>query len=140
MRLAIGELRELAHGIYPAVLADEGLAAAVEALTENSPIPVTIGHLTEQRLPPPVETAGYFLITEASHLAAQAGAEGVTVDAEHADDRLIVTITGYVSAGRELEAGLSDVMDRVGALGGKLRVEDIADGTITVRAEIPCAS
>jgi signal transduction histidine kinase len=140
VRLAIGELRELAHGIYPAVLADEGLAAAVEALTENSPIPVTIGHLTEQRLPPPVETAGYFLITEASHLAAQAGAEGVTVDAEHADDRLIVTITGYVSAGRELEAGLSDVMDRVGALGGKLRVEDIADGTITVRAEIPCAS
>jgi signal transduction histidine kinase len=140
VRLAIGELRELAHGIYPAVLADEGLAAAVEALTENSPIPVTIGHLTEQRLPPPVEAAGYFLITEARDLAAQAGAKGVTVDAEHASDRLIVTITGYVSAVRELEAGLSDVMDRVGALGGQLRVEDIADGTITIRAEIPCAS
>src|SRR6266702_4272870 len=61
-RLAIDELRELAHGIYPAVLADEGLAAAVEALAEISLIPVMIGDLPQQRLPPPVEAAGYFLI------------------------------------------------------------------------------
>ena len=140
LQLAIGELRELAHGIYPAALAEEGLAAAVEALAETSPIPVTIGHLTQRRLPPPVEAAGYFLIAEASRLAAQAGAKGVTVDTKHAGDRLIITITGHGSSGHEQEAGLSDVADRVGALGGQLRVEQAADGTITVRAEIPCAS
>jgi signal transduction histidine kinase len=140
LRLAIGELRELAHGIYPAVLADEGLAAAVEALTENSSVPVTIGHLTQQRLPPPAEAAGYFLIAEATHLAARTGAKSVTVDTEQAGDRLVVKITTDGSSVHELEAGLSDVADRVGALGGKLRVEGIADGTITIRAEIPCAS
>jgi signal transduction histidine kinase len=140
LRLAIDELRELAHGIYPAVLADEGLAAALEAFTETSPVPVTLGHLTQQRLPPPAESAGYFLIAEASHLAAQAGAKGVTVDTEHAGDRLIVTITGHGSPGHEQEAGLRDVADRVGALGGQLHVEEAADGTITILAEIPCAS
>ena len=70
----------------------------------------------------------------------KAGATGVTVDTEQAGDLLIVRITTDGSSGNELEAGLSDVADRVGALGGKLRVEGIADGTITIRAEIPCAS
>jgi signal transduction histidine kinase len=140
LRLAIGELRELAHGIYPAVLADEGLAAAVEALTDNSPVPVTIGHLTQRRLPPPAEAAGYFLIAEATHLAAEACATGVTVDAEQAGGRLIVQITADCSSGPGLEAGLCDVADRVGALGGQLGVEDTAGGAISIRAEIPCAS
>jgi signal transduction histidine kinase len=139
LRLAIGELRELAHGIYPAVLAEEGLAAAVEALTEASPVPVTLGRPTQQRLPPPVEAAGYFLIAEATHLAAQAGATGVTMEAEQADDRLIVTIAADGASGRELAPGLSDVSDRVGAMGGQLRVEDTADGAVSIRAEIPCA-
>ena len=139
LRLAIGELRDLAHGIYPAVLADEGLAAAVEALTDNSTVPVTIGHLTQLRLPPPVEAAGYFLIAEAGHLAAQAGATGLTVDADHADGRLIVQITADGSSGPGVEAGLRDVADRVGALGGQLRVEDIAGSGISIRAEVPCA-
>jgi signal transduction histidine kinase len=139
LRLAIGELRELAHGIYPAVLADEGLAAAVEVLTETSPVPLTIGHLTQQRLPAPAEAAGYFLIAESTHLAAQAGATGVIVDNAHAGDRLIVQITADGSSGHELEAGLTDVADRVGALGGKLHFGHIAGGTSIIRAEIPCA-
>jgi hypothetical protein len=140
LRLAIGELRELAHGIYPAVLADEGLAAAVEALAERSPVPVTIGDLPKERFPGPAETAGYFLIAEASQLAALAGANGITVDIEHDGNRLVVKITEDRDAGpgKELEAGLSDVADRVGALGGKLRVENGADRPITIQAEIPC--
>jgi signal transduction histidine kinase len=140
LRLAIAELRELAHGIYPAVLADEGLAAAVEALAERSPVPVTIGDLPKERFPGPAETTGYFLIAEASQLAALAGANGITVDIEHDGNRLTVKITEDRDAGsgQELEAGLSDVADRVGALGGKLRVENVPDGPITVQAEIPC--
>lgn len=138
LQLAIGELRELAHGIYPAVLADEGLAATVEALTEASSVPVTIGQLTQQRLSPQAEAAGYFLIAEATHLTAQAGAKGVTGDTEHAGDRLIIAITGHGPSGHELAAGLCDAADRIGAVGGQLRVEDIAGDTITIRAEIPC--
>ena len=142
LRLAIDELRDLAHGIYPAVLADEGLAAAVEALAENSPIPVTVGHLPETRFPDPVEAAGYFLIAEASQLAALARANGITVDIEPEGNRLIMKITehGTARSGPDLETGLSDVADRVGALGGKLRVERIPGDATTMRVEIPCES
>ncbi len=142
LRLAIDELRELAHGIYPAVLADEGLAAAVEALAEISLIPVMIGDLPQQRLPPPVEAAGYFLIAEASRLiAGLAGAEVATVKAKHDSDRLVIQIISDAPAGsgHEVKAGLADVADRVGALGGKLRAENIPGNSITIRAEIPCA-
>ena len=140
LRLAIDELRELAHGIYPAVLADEGLAAAVEALAENSAIPVSIGDFAEQRFPDPVEAAGYFLIAEAGQLAALAGANGITVDIEQDGSRLIMKITEHGTArpGRDLEAGLCDVVDRVGGLGGNLRVEGIPGDATTIRAEIPC--
>jgi len=125
------------------VLADEGLAAAVEALAETSAIPVTVGHLPQERLPAPVEAAGYFLIAEASGLiATRPGAEGATVDARHEGDRLIIQITSDAAAqpGQDLETALLDVTDRVGALGGQLRAGQAPGGAITIRAEIPCGS
>src|SRR5215471_2003374 len=143
LRLAIDELRELAHGIYPAVLADEGLAAAVEALAETISIPITIADMPQGRLPAPMEAAGYFLVAEASGLiAALPGVEGATVEAEHAGDRLVIQITSDAAAqpGQDLETALIDVADRVGALGGRLRVGQAPGGTITIRAEIPCGS
>jgi signal transduction histidine kinase len=143
LRLAIDELRKLAHGIYPAVLADEGLAAAVEALAETSTIPITIGRLPQGRLPAPVEAAGYFLVAEASGLiAARPGAEGAAVEAEHEGNRLVIQITSDAAAqpGQDLETALLDVTDRVGALGGRLRAGQAPDGAITIRAEIPCGS
>src|SRR5262249_21243115 len=92
-RLANGEHCGVAHGSYTTVLADEGLAAAVEALAERSPIPVTIGDLPQERLPGPVEAAGYFLIAEATELiAAQPGAQGVTMDAKHLGNLLLINI------------------------------------------------
>jgi len=144
LRLAIDELRELAHGIYPAVLADEGLAAAVEALAERSPIPVTIGDLPQERLAAPVETAGYFLIAQAAELiAALAGARGVTIDAEHHGNLLIITLAedGTAKPGQELHARLPELADRVGALGGKLRIDDAPGASgLTITGEIPCGS
>ncbi len=143
LRLAIDELRKLAHGIYPAVLADEGLAAAVEALAEGSPTPLTIGDLPQERLPAPVEAAGYFLIAEACRLIrAQAGTEGATVEVKHCGDRLVIKVTVDAAAGpgQEPEARLADVADRVGALGGHLRVGPIAGGVTLMQAEIPCGS
>jgi signal transduction histidine kinase len=142
LRLAIDELRELAHGIYPAVLADEGLAAAVEALALTSSVPLTITGLPQKRLPAPVEAAGYFLITEANELIGNlAGTEGATVEAKQDSDELVIQITAGTAAdpGPQLRA-LSDVADRIGALGGQLRVAHLPAGTLTVEAEIPCGS
>jgi signal transduction histidine kinase len=143
LRLAIDELRELAHGIYPAVLADEGLAAAVEALAETSAIPITIGNLPPGRLPAQVEAAGYFFVAEASGLiAAQPGAEGATVQAKHEGDRLVISISSEAAAqpGQDLKTALTDIADRVGALGGQLHAGQTPAGFITMRAEIPCGS
>src|SRR5262249_25602015 len=90
LRLAVGRRRAFWDGISPAVLADEGLAAAVEALAERSPIPVTIGDLPQERLAAPAEAAGYFLIAQATELiAALSGAQGVTIDAKRHGDVLI---------------------------------------------------
>jgi len=143
LRLAIDELRDLAHGIYPAVLADEGLAAAVEALAERSPIPVTISGMPQERFPGPAESAGYFLIAEATDLiAAVAGAREAAVDIQHDGSTLAIQITGRAPAGpgQEMEAGLADAADRIGALGGHLRVHHAPGGVTTIRAEIPCES
>jgi signal transduction histidine kinase len=143
LRLAIDELRELAHGIYPAVLADEGLAAAVEALAERGPIPITIGDMPQQRFPGTAESAGYFLIAEAIGLiAALSGAGDAAVDVKHDGGRLAIQITGCAAArpSREVETGLADAADRVGALGGDLRVGPAPGGVVTIKAEIPCES
>jgi signal transduction histidine kinase len=143
LQLAIDELRTLAHGIYPAVLADEGLGAAVEVLAERSPVPMAIGDLPQERLPGPVEAAGYFLIAEtAGLLSGMAGAGGTTVNAMHNHDRLLIEITGEIPAGAvpELQTGLTGVADRAGALGGYLRVGHADSGDILIQAEFPCGS
>jgi signal transduction histidine kinase len=123
--LAIAELRELAHGIHPAVLTDEGLAAAVEALAED--VPLRVGDLPQERFSPAVETAAYLVVAE----TAKAGA--ASVRAERREGALVVD----VEAEAEPEE-LVDLEDRVGALDGCLDVEQDADGGVRIRAEIPC--
>jgi signal transduction histidine kinase len=122
---AVAELRELAHGIHPAVLSDEGLAAAVEALAEEAP--VRIAALPQERFSPAVETAAYLVVAE----AAKAGA--ARVSAERRDGTLVVD----VEAEAEPE-GLLDLEDRVGALDGRLGVERLTGDRVRIRAEIPC--
>ena len=108
-----------------------------------SSIPITIADMPEERLPAPVEAAGYFLIAEASgFIASQPAAEGATVETKHERDRLVIQITSdaAVQPGHDLETALLDVTDRVGALGGRLRAGQASAGAITIRAEIPCGS
>ena len=143
LRVAIDELRELAHGIYPAVLTDEGLSAATEALAERSSFPIVIAHMPEERFPNPVEAAAYFLIAEATgSIAALAGAGSTTVDVRHDGNRLVVEIVEerVSDPDGELEARVIDLADRIGALEGHLRVEHVPARAITIRAEIPCGS
>jgi signal transduction histidine kinase len=131
LRQAIRELRELAHGIFPAVLADEGLAAAVEALAEDGAVPIRIGGLPEERLPAPVESTAYTVVAEAVRTATSA----VAVTADRSRGRLAVDVETTTLDGLDL-VGLQD---RVGALDGRL---DIVrhDGRVTLRAELPCGS
>jgi signal transduction histidine kinase len=130
LRHAVSELRELAHGIFPAVLADEGLAAAIEALAEEARVPVRIGNLPSGRFEPAVESAAYAVVAEAARCA-----DGcVDVRGEQRNGLLLV----------EVEAGdfgeSTDLHDRVGALDGRLSVTPGSNGRVVLRVELPCGS
>jgi signal transduction histidine kinase len=131
--IALGELREVARGIFPAVLADEGLAAAIEALAEDATVPIRITALPERRLEPVVETAAYFVVSE---MVRRSRANTVTVGAVHDNGHLVVQIEGD-GDGPEVLVGLED---RVGALDGRLEVQHLAGERVRIRAEIPCES
>jgi signal transduction histidine kinase len=143
LRGAIDELREVAHGIYPAVLSSDGLGAAVDALRERASIPIRVTSLPDDRLPGSVESAAYFLIAEMTGpVAVHAGATKAAVDARRVGDSLMITVRadGAQRADSELEGTFIDLEDRIGALGGQLHVEHDEPSRLTVRAEIPCAS
>jgi signal transduction histidine kinase len=127
LRRAVAELRELAHGIHPAVLSDEGLAAALESLAEGAPAPLHIAAVPDERFPPAVETAAYLVVAE----AAKAGA--ARVSATRRDGALVVDVDTEAEPD-----GLVDLEDRIGALDGRLAVEQAPGGRVRIRAEIPC--
>jgi signal transduction histidine kinase len=129
LRTAHKELRELAHGIFPAVLAEEGLAAAVEALAEGAPIPLEIIALPEERFDPPAEAAAYFVVSETVR---ESAASALKVRAVQHDGRLVIEVE---SEGPPEQ--IVDLEDRVGALDGTLEVVREPSGQVTMRAEIP---
>jgi signal transduction histidine kinase len=126
------ELRDLAHGIYPAVLAEAGLVPALATLADTAPLPVQILQTEHDRYPEPVEAAAYFAVAEALTDAARRGAGQAAVSVAHEGGRLVVTVedNGPGDASPMVAAA-----DRVGALGGSL-----STGPALCRAEIPCAS
>jgi signal transduction histidine kinase len=128
---ALVELRELAHGIYPAILAEAGLAPALATLADEAPLPVELGELPADRYAPAVETAGYLAIADAVDDAARRYATFIFVEVARAADRLVVTAH---DDGAARASALTHLADRIGALGGSLEI-----GPTTLRAEIPCA-
>jgi signal transduction histidine kinase len=131
LRAALEELRELAHGIFPASLAEEGLAAAIETLAESSPASVRLGTLTDRRFDPAVEAAAYFVVAEVLRRSQPARA---SVTASHVDARLLVDL----ETDTDVVEPLVDLEDRVGALDGQITVSRAGHG-LHVRAELPCA-
>jgi signal transduction histidine kinase len=139
---AIGELRDLARGIAPPVLADRGLAAAVQSLADRSGQSVTVNAELPERLPPAVETAAYFVVAETLTNAAKhahATSVRVTMWAEHSELGLVVADDG-VGGADQLGSGLTGLRQRVEALDGWLRVESPTGEGTTVRAGMPCGS
>jgi signal transduction histidine kinase len=137
---AIGELRDLARGIAPPVLADRGLEAAVEALGRRSPIPVTVKASILRRPLPVVETAAYFVVAEAlTNAVKHAGGAPATVEIADRDGRLVVEVRDEGPGGADATGtGLMGLRHRVAALDGTLSVTSPPGGGTIVRAELPC--
>jgi signal transduction histidine kinase len=136
----LSELRDLARGIHPAVLTERGLDPALEALAARAPLPVTVAHGLEERLPPAVESAAYFVVMEAlTNVAKYASASAAEVTVEQVDGHVLVGVRddGVGGADPAAGSGLAGLADRVVALGGRLVVESPPGGGTLVRADLP---
>jgi signal transduction histidine kinase len=142
LRATLDELRELARGIHPALLTEQGLGAALETLAERSPVPVSFAELPQERLPAPAEAAAYFLVSEALvNVTKHAHASRVRVSAVRRDGRVLVDVDddGVGGADPGLGSGLRGLVDRLSALDGVLEVESAPGQGTHLHAEIPCA-
>jgi signal transduction histidine kinase len=139
-REALEELRRLARGIHPPVLADRGLEAAVTALADRTPLRVNVAIDLPRRPPRAAETAAYFVVAEAlANTGKYAGADRVDIDVHADDGRLVVAVVDDGRGGADpAGSGLLGLSRRVEALDGRLDVVSPAGGPTTIRAVIPC--
>jgi signal transduction histidine kinase len=139
---AQAELQELAAGIHPAILTERGFGPALSCLAERAPVPVRLS-IPAQRLPAVIETAVYFLCSEALTNVgkyAHASRADVAVRAEGDLVTVLVADDGVGGADPSAGSGLKGLADRVEALGGRFRVESPAGGGTRLLAEIPAAA
>jgi signal transduction histidine kinase len=139
---AMEELRVLAHGIHPAVLAKGGLRAALRTLARRSPIPVDLDVRVEGRLPEHIEVSTYYVVAEALTNAAKhahASAITVTVEADPADTVLRFAVRDNGAGGADFThgTGLLGLKDRVEALGGQIALDSPPGAGTTLRIELP---
>jgi signal transduction histidine kinase len=137
---ALGEIRDLAHGIRPPVLEEEGLGPALLALAARVPVTVEADVRLSRRLEPAVETAGYFAAAEAlANALKYAGAAHVRLTAGEDGAGLVISVRddGRGGADPSHGSGLVGLGDRLEALGGSLTVESPAGGGTTVTARLP---
>ena len=137
---ALEELRELSHGIHPAVLSEGGLGPALRALTRRSAVPVELEVHVEARLPAPVEVAAYYVVAEAlTNAAKHAHAAVARVDVRTADDRLLLSVgdDGDGGADPARGSGLVGLSDRVQALGGTITVHSPTGQGTRLLVELP---
>ena len=140
---AIAELRQLARGIHPTLLREDGLDAALDGLAGRTPVPVRVEGSIGVRLAPAVELAAYFVACEAlTNVVKHAHANAATVHVAHVGGVLSLSVTddGDGGAHSAIGGGLAGLRDRVEALDGTLRAENDPAGGTTICAEIPCAS
>jgi signal transduction histidine kinase len=139
LQTSLSELRELARGIHPAVLTERGLEPALRTLVARAPVPVTV-QAAQERLPGPVESAAYFVVSEAlQNVAKYANATHASVTVERTNGSLTVDVTddGVGGADTRNGSGLRGLADRVAALDGELSLESPPGRGTRLRAKIP---
>jgi signal transduction histidine kinase len=142
---ALESLRDLARGIYPPLLADQGLVAAIDAQSRRSPLPIRTETDRIGRYPPEVEAAVYFCTLEALQNAAKyANPDEVVVRLQEEGGKLVFSIEddgeGFEQATTPLGSGLQNMSDRLAALGGDLFVGSIPGRGTTVEGRVPVSS
>jgi len=138
---ALTELREMARGIHPAILTQEGLEAALGFLAERAPLPVQLDVCLPRRLGQDVEATAYFVVSEAlTNAAKHSGASSIAVAGRLRDGRLCIEVTdnGQGGADGRWGSGLQGLLDRLATLNGRLTVHSPVGGGTRLSAEIPC--
>jgi signal transduction histidine kinase len=145
MQDALGDLRDLARGIYPPLLADQGLTVALEAQARKAAVPVVVEATEIGRYPQEVEAAVYFCCLEAlQNVAKYAGATQASVRLAATDGDLRFEVTddgeGFDPASTPLGSGLQNMVDRLAALGGTVEIRSSPGSGTTVSGRIPAAT
>jgi signal transduction histidine kinase len=139
---ALDELREIAHGIHPALLVEEGLAPALRTLARRSTVPVKLALPAEVRLPEPVEVAAYYVVSEAlTNAAKHAHASVVNIDVEAHRGVLTVSVRDDGAGGADPTAGsgLLGLKDRAEAIGGRISLRSPRGRGTSLELELPLA-
>jgi signal transduction histidine kinase len=139
---ALEDLRDLARGIYPPLLADKGLPAALAAQARKVPIPTRVATDGVGRLDPEIEATIYFCTLEAlQNVTKYARASTVDVSLRQDDGVVEFTVTddgrGFDAGSTNLGTGLQGMADRVEAAGGTMEIESTVGSGTTVRGRIP---
>jgi signal transduction histidine kinase len=141
VRNALGQLRRLAHGIFPSVLADEGLAAALDDLVAASEVPTTLDVRTRDDVGMETAMAAYATVAAVINSVEHPGPNTRAVILVDRDgDTLTVSVEVEGAVGTVAVADFVNVADRVGALGGRFTTAETAAGAAVVTAVIPCGS
>jgi signal transduction histidine kinase len=136
----LDELREISRGIHPAILSDGGIGPAVRMLARRSAISVEVEVAVATRLPPPVEAAAYYVVSEAlTNAAKHAAASAAYVDVRLTDGSLQLSVRDDGSGGADPAkgSGLIGLNDRIQALGGTLTVDSPAGQGTTLHVTLP---
>jgi signal transduction histidine kinase len=141
---ALSDLRDLARGIYPPLLADKGLVAALEAQARRAPVTVAVRAEDLHRYPPDVEAAVYFSALEAlQNVAKYAEASGAIVSIRNLEGQLLFEVRddgkGFDPSGTSYGTGLHGMADRLAAVGGELTIDSQPGGGTTVTGRVPVA-
>jgi signal transduction histidine kinase len=143
VQTTIGELRELAHGIYPPLLRDRGLSEALRAASVRASLPCSVDVELPGRYPEEIETAAYFCCLEAMQNAGKYAGDGASITVRVSSDPQSLTFAlsddgvGFDVQTTTLGNGFMNMKDRLGAIGGTLWVESTPGAGTTVRARIP---
>ncbi|MBV9000985.1 MAG: PAS domain-containing protein [Solirubrobacterales bacterium] len=140
LRAGLAELRELAHGLHPAVLTDRGLERALSSLADHAPVPVDVRTDLPEQIAMPIEVTVYFTVAEAlTNVAKYAHANRAWVDVDSREGYLRVEVGDDGGGGADLRpgSGLQGLRDRIAAVNGTLTIDSEAGAGTVLRARLP---